>query len=85
MKICHISMHYYPVKGGQEIYIQPKRSRAEINHSVHVVEKGETMYSISQMYGIKMKSLCRKNRMKIGDQPEVGQVLQLRKRKPLSR
>lgn len=70
------------LKEGQEIYIQPKRCRAEINHSTHVVEKGETMYSISQMYGIKLKSLYRKNRMKIGEQPEVGQVIQLRKRKP---
>lgn len=70
------------LKEGQEIYIQPKRCRAEINHSVHVVEKGETMYSISQLYGIKQKSLYRKNRMKIGEQLEVGQVIQLRKRKP---
>jgi len=70
------------LKEGQEIYIQPKRCRAEVNHSTHVVEKGETMYSISQMYGIKLKSLYRKNRMKFGEQPEVGQVLQLRKRKP---
>jgi len=70
------------LREGQEIYIQPKRCRAEINHSVHVVEKGETMYSISQLYGIKQASLYRKNRMKIGEQPEVGQVIQLRKRKP---
>jgi len=70
------------LKEGQELYIQPKRCRAEINHSVHVVEKGETMYSISQLYGIKQTSLYRKNRMKIGEQPEVGQVIQLRKRKP---
>ncbi|MBI5538998.1 MAG: glucosaminidase domain-containing protein [Bacteroidia bacterium] len=70
------------LREGQEIYIQPKRCRAEINHSVHVVDKDETMYSISQLYGIKLKSLYRKNRMKIGEQPEVGQVIQLRKRKP---
>jgi len=70
------------LKEGQEIYIQPKRCRAEVNHSTYVVEKGETMYSISQMYGIKLKSLYRKNRMKIGEEPEVGQVIQLRKRKP---
>jgi LysM repeat protein len=70
------------LKEGQEIYIQPKRYRAEVNHSVHVVEKGETMYSISQLYGIKQTSLYRKNRMKIGEQPEIGQVIQLRKRKP---
>lgn len=70
------------LKEGQEIYIQPKRFKAEINHKVHVVEKGETMYTISQLYGIKLKSLYRKNRMKEGDQVEVGQVIQLRKRKP---
>ena len=69
------------LKVGQEIYIQPKRNRAELNHSTHVVEKGETMYSISQMFGIKIKILYRKNSMKLGDQPEVGQVIQLRKRK----
>jgi len=69
------------LKEGQELYIQPKRARAEMNHKVHVVEKGETMYSISQMYGVKLKSLYRKNRMKPGDEPEVGQVIQLRKRK----
>jgi hypothetical protein len=70
------------LKEGQELYIQPKRSKAEINHSVHVVEKGETMYSISQLYGIKLKSLYNKNRMKTGEQAEVGQIIQLRKRKP---
>lgn len=72
------------LKEGQEIYLQPKRCRAEVNHSTHVVEKGETMYSISQMYGIKLKSLYRKNRMRFGEQPEVGQVIQLRKRKALN-
>jgi LysM repeat protein len=69
------------LKEGQELYIQPKRARAEMNHKVHVVEKGETMYSISQLYGVKLKSLYRKNRMKPGDEPEIGQVIQLRKRK----
>lgn len=66
---------------GQEIYIQPKRWRAERNHSVHTVEAGETMYTISQMYGVKLKSLYRKNRMKVSEEPEVGQTINLRKRK----
>ncbi len=66
---------------GQEIYTQPKRWRAERNHSVHTVEIGETMYSISQMYGVKLKSLYRKNNMKVGEEPEVGQLVNLRKRK----
>lgn len=66
---------------GQEIYIQPKRWRAERNHSVHTVDTGETMYTISQMYGVKLKSLYRKNRMKVGEEPEVGQTINLRKKK----
>ncbi len=70
------------LKPGTELYIQPKRCRAEVNHKWHVVEKGETMYTISQLYGIKMKSLYRKNRMKPGDEPEEGDKIYLRNRKP---
>lgn len=66
---------------GQEIYIQPKRRRTERNHAVHTVDTGETMHSISQMYGVRLKSLYRKNRMRVGEEPEVGQTINLRKRK----
>lgn len=67
---------------GLELYIQPKRRKAERNNSVHVVEEGETMWSISQQYGVKMSSLYSKNRLDKGEEPEVGQVINLRKRKP---
>jgi LysM repeat protein len=66
---------------GQEIYIQPKRRMAERNHPLHVVEEGETMYKISQMYGIKLSSLYRRNRMAEGSEPEVGEKVFLRGRK----
>ncbi|MEW5845258.1 MAG: glucosaminidase domain-containing protein [Bacteroidota bacterium] len=68
---------------GQELYIQPKRWKADRSNPVHTVELGETMYKISQMYGVKLKSLYRKNRMRPGDEPEAGQIIYLRKRKPL--
>jgi len=71
------------IRPGQELYIQPKRWKADRSNPVHTVEQGETMYKISQMYGVKLKSLYRKNRMKPGDEPEVGQLIYLRKRKPL--
>ncbi|HDP75108.1 MAG TPA: LysM peptidoglycan-binding domain-containing protein [Bacteroidales bacterium] len=71
------------LRSGQELYIQPKRWKADRSNPVHTVEQGETMYKISQMYGVKLKSLYRKNRMKPGDEPEVGQLIYLRKRKPL--
>jgi len=67
---------------GTELYIQPKRNRAEVNHKVHVVEKGETLYTISQLYGVKMKSLYRKNRIIPGNEPADGDKIYLRTRKP---
>jgi len=69
---------------GQILYLQPKRNRAEHGFDFHTVIEGETMYKISQMYGIKLKKLYEKNHMKIGDEPEQGQKLWLRKRKPES-
>jgi LysM repeat protein len=67
---------------GQVLYIQPKRWNAEVGNDFHIVKEGETMYSISQLYGMKLKKLYRKNRMEVGKEPEVGQKMWLRKRKP---
>jgi LysM repeat protein len=67
---------------GQVLYIQPKRRNAEVGHDFHTVAEGETMYSISQLYGMKLGKLLRKNRMESGQEPVVGQKIWLRKRKP---
>ncbi len=64
---------------GQKLYLQPKRNKAK--EPFHIVKKGETMNSISQLHGIKLRSLYKKNLMKPGDAPVVGQQLYLRKRK----
>jgi len=64
----------------QKIYIESKRRKAL--EPYHVVTKGETMESISQLHGIKLNSLYKKNRMKPGDaQPKAGTILYLRKKK----
>jgi hypothetical protein len=65
---------------GEVIFLQPKRNRAKKDY--HYVVKGETMRSISQKYGVKLRKLYKKNRMERGTQPEAGQKLWLRKRKP---
>ncbi len=66
------------LKEGQILYIQPKRNKAEHGFNFHEVKEGETMYSISQMYGIKIKKLYEKNLMDEGTEPGVGQKLWLR-------
>jgi len=66
---------------GQLLYIQPKRGKAEFGKDHHIVKEGENMYGISQKYGIKMRSLYRKNMMEYGSEPKPGQKLWLRKTK----
>ena len=60
---------------GEKVYLQPKRKRGI--QPYHNVAEGETMYSISQLYGIKLKHLYKKNRMMFGSEPYVGQKLYL--------
>jgi len=65
-------------KEGEVVYLQPKRRKAEIGHDTHIVLGGETMLDISQMYGVKIKSLYKKNDIAVGDQPVAGTELNLR-------
>ena len=67
---------------GQKLYLQPKRKRGV--EEFHMVQKGETMYSISQLQGVKLKQLYKKNLLKPGEEPKVGDKLWLRAKKPLT-
>ena len=61
---------------GQVVYLQPKRRRGSTKSIV--VAKGQTMWEISQKYGIKLSWLYKRNGMKKGTQPSEGQKLVLR-------
>ena len=61
---------------GQIVYLEPKRRRAAADS--HVVQQGESLYSISQAYGIKLKMLYKRNDIPEGMQPSRGMVLRLR-------
>jgi LysM repeat protein len=66
---------------GTKIYVERKRRKAL--EPYHVVTKGETMRSISQLHGIRLYHLYKKNRMKTGQEPKPGDILFLRHKKPL--
>jgi len=70
-----------PLEPGTVLYLQPKRKKAAPGQETHIVEAGQTMYEISQIYGVKLKQLYRMNLMTEGDQPLEGTELYLRKRK----
>jgi Mannosyl-glycoprotein endo-beta-N-acetylglucosaminidase/LysM domain len=66
---------------GSIIYLQPKRSKAAPGNEIHKVEAGQTMYDISQIYGVKLKHLYRKNHMMEGEQPLENTEIYLRRKK----
>lgn len=66
---------------GQKIYLQPKRRKAAKGNEIHLVKEGETMYDISQIYGVKLERLYKMNRMTEGAQPLEGSEIYLRKKK----
>jgi LysM repeat protein len=73
----------FEISPGQLLYLQPKREKAEPGSEFHIVKPGETMYLISQVYGVKLKSLYLMNRMQDGDEPAEGQKIWLRNIRPV--
>jgi LysM repeat protein len=63
---------------GQLLYIQPKKKKSK--EGKHIVKPGETMYDISQQYGVKVKYLYKYNNLPIGAQPKAGETLLLKKK-----
>jgi hypothetical protein len=61
---------------GELIYLQPKRSKS--NQAEHTVQAEESMRSISQRFGIKLKRLYKKNGITVGSELKPGTTLILR-------
>jgi LysM repeat protein len=66
----------------ERIYLQRKRFSAPKENEFHTVRPGESMWSISQKYGIRVNRLYRLNRMSGDEVPAVGEKLYMRSRKP---
>ncbi len=60
------------------IYLQPKRNYFRGKQQWHKVQKGETLASISQLYGVKVDKLRKKNRIPDGYEPAAGERIRLR-------
>ena len=64
---------------GQLLYIQPKKRKSKDGQ--HVVKPGESIYDISQQYGVKVKLIYKYNALPIGSQPKTGDTILLRKKR----
>lgn len=76
-RINEIDRKYIPLSGSV-IYLEKKKCRASKEHKSHEVGPDDTLWSISQLYGVKMKCLVRKNGLSDENPLRVGMDLVLR-------
>lgn len=69
-------------KVNEILYLEAKYKRANRAHQQHIVEKGDQMHYIAQRYGLRLKPLLKRNRMKSGDEPAEGQIIYLHHKRP---
>ena len=69
----------YNLRVGDILYLEKKKRKASKDNIVHVLRSGESMYTVSQKYGIRLKNLYKLNKMQPDDPaPETGTILRLR-------
>ena len=62
------------------IYLEKKRKESARHLDRHVVEEDETLWDISQRYGVRLKFLRKYNNLAPGTEPLPGSIINLRKR-----
>lgn len=67
------------LQAGEVLYIQTKKNNASKKYSLHKVAAGETLHSISQLYGMKQRRLARYNSKRKNEDLTVGELLFLRR------
>ena len=68
----------FPLDEGDIVYLQKKNTKAAKPNYEHIVKGGESMYFISQKYGMQLSSLYKLNRKAPDYRPEKGDILRLR-------
>ncbi|MCD7969368.1 MAG: glucosaminidase domain-containing protein [Alistipes sp.] len=64
-------------KAGEPVYIRQKAKKAQNGRLLHTVKDGESMHSISQAYGIRLKNLVKINRRPADTPLKPGQQIRL--------
>lgn len=72
-----INREYVP-EPGSVIYLERKKGKADKQYQLHTVQSGESLWSISQLYGVRLKALMRRNGLDENSAIQVGQILEVR-------
>ena len=68
----------YTLEEGDIIYLKKKNKKAQKPYDYYIVRSGDSMHSISQKFGIRLKNLYKMNKKDADYVPEVGHKLKLR-------
>jgi LysM repeat protein len=71
--------HDRKIEQGTIVYVERKKKQSAKHLDKHVFEEGETMYGLSQRFGIRLKYLYKYNNLHIGMEPQPGEIINLRK------
>jgi len=66
------------LSAGTRVFLAAKKNKAPDNCETHIAQFGESMYSISQDYGIRIESIYKLNKIPFTNGVIEGQVLKLR-------
>ncbi|MBR2859387.1 MAG: glucosaminidase domain-containing protein [Alistipes sp.] len=66
------------LKKGDIVYIERKKTQWLGNVMQHKVVRDENLYSLSQSYGIRLKSLAKLNRMRLNEEVRKGETIRLK-------
>lgn len=76
-KFNEIDRKFTP-EAGSVIYLEKKKNKADKKYDTHIVRPEDSLWSISQLYGIKMKSIIRRNNLSAENPLTVWMELRLR-------
>lgn len=66
------------LRPGSRVFIQAKRVAYRGKNKYHYVQAGETMFAISQEYGLRLDRLYKRNKMEERTEPAIGERVKLR-------
>jgi LysM repeat protein len=69
----------YEPKAGEVLFLELKRGKTDHPNVQHTVKAGESLLSISQLYGVQKRALEKANNLRRGSEVQAGQVLALPK------
>ncbi len=67
------------ISNGDVVYIEKKKNQAKKPHFTHTIQKNETLFSVSQLYGVKVSKLATMNRRNPDENIPEGTHIYVRK------